>query len=103
MKEHHFDMLLESLRDRLTVSIAHSCSSTSGNEPICPEVILACGLRFLGLGENAAGLADMYGMSVSSAKRVVKMFLNPIDFYGMTLSSIGFCCFLNPMGVSRIR
>jgi len=80
MKEHHFDALLDELRDSLTVSIKHSMSSTAGNDPICPEVILACGLRFLGLGENPPGLADMYGMSVTSVKRVVKMFLNAIDY-----------------------
>eukprot|EP00985_Skeletonema_marinoi_P006712 scaffold2915_cov88-Skeletonema_marinoi.AAC.1 len=80
MKEAHFDALLDILRDSLTVSVKHSMSSTGGNEPICPEVILACGLRFLGLGENPPALADMYGMSVPSAKRVVRMFLNAIDF-----------------------
>ena len=79
MKEHHFDALLHELGDSLIVSIRHSLSSTAGNEPICPEVILACGLRFCGLDENPPALADMYGMSVPSAKRVVRMFLNAVD------------------------
>ena len=40
-----FDDLVEVLRVPLTVSYAHSMSSTSGNEPIYPEVIVAIGLR----------------------------------------------------------
>ena len=80
MEENHFDRLLDELRTPLTVSFKHSLSSTSGNQPIAPEVILACGLRFLGLGENPPGLADTYGMSVSSAKRVIRMFLNAVDY-----------------------
>jgi len=80
MEENHFDRLLEVLQTPLTVSFKHSLSSTSGNEPITPEIILACGLRFLGLGENPPGLADTYGMSISSAKRVIRMFLNAVDY-----------------------
>jgi hypothetical protein len=75
-----FDTLLEVLREALTVSVKHSQSSTKGNDPICPEVILACGLRFCGLGDNPGSLADMYGMSVPSAKRAIRIFLNAIDY-----------------------
>lgn len=80
MSEDSFETLLEVLRDSLTVSIKHSMSSTGGNDPIYPEIILACGLRFLGLGEDPPALADIYGMSVSSVKRVLRMFLNAIDY-----------------------
>jgi hypothetical protein len=40
--------LIDELRKPLKVSVKHSVSSTSGNEPIYPEVIVAVGLRFLG-------------------------------------------------------
>ena len=80
MSPEHFDVLLEELREALTVSVRHSLSSTSGNEPIHPEVILAIGLRFCGLGEGFKSVADIYGISVASAKRVVQMFLDAVDY-----------------------
>ncbi len=80
MKPHHFDTLLEALREPLTVCVKHSLSSTRGNEPISPEVILGCGLRFCGMGENPGSLADIYGISKSSAKRAVRMFLDAVDY-----------------------
>jgi hypothetical protein len=43
-------------------------------------VIVACGLRFLGCDDTYQSLADIYGISVSSAKRVINMFLNAIDY-----------------------
>jgi hypothetical protein len=39
--------LINELCEPLTVSVKHSVSSTSGNEPIYPEVIVAVGLQFL--------------------------------------------------------
>ena len=44
--------LIDELREPLTVSVKHSVSSTSGNEPIYPEVIVAVGLRFLRCGDT---------------------------------------------------
>ena len=41
---------------------------------------MACGLRYIGLGDSPATLADLYGMSVSSSKRVINMFLDAVDF-----------------------
>ena len=41
---------------------------------------MACGLRFLALNDSIATLADLYGMSVPSARRVVNMFLDAVDF-----------------------
>ena len=40
--------LIDQLREVLTVSFKHSLSSTSGNNPIYPEMIVAVSLRFLG-------------------------------------------------------
>jgi hypothetical protein len=52
----------------------------NGNDPIYPEVIVACGLRFLGCDDTYQSLANIYGMSVSFAKRVINMFLDTIDY-----------------------
>ena len=41
---------------------------------------MAVGLRFVGLGSTVPDLADIYGMSTASARRVINMFLNAIDF-----------------------
>jgi hypothetical protein len=51
-----------------------SRNSTGGNDPIYPEVILAIGLRFVGLGDTIAALMDIYGTSRSSTKRAINMF-----------------------------
>ena len=80
MPKAHFEYLLEAIRGAITVDFARSSNSTEGNEPIYPEVILAIGLRFVGLGSTVPDLADIYGMSTASARRVINMFLNAIDF-----------------------
>ena len=75
-----FHYLIEELREPLTVSFKHSINSTSGNDPIYPEVIVAVGLQFLGCGDTHSSLADTYGMSDASAYRVVEMFLDAVDY-----------------------
>ena len=40
---------------------------------------MACGLRFLGLDSKIADIADLYGMSISSCRRVIDMFFDAID------------------------
>ena len=79
MSEMMFDRLLEELRDCLTISYKHSFSSTSGNEPIFPEVIMACGIRFLS-GDSVSSLADIHGISTSSVRLIVNIFLDAVDF-----------------------
>lgn len=79
MEKWQFDVLLSALEECITVSYKHSMSSTGGNDPIYPEIVLACGLRFCN-GTDPEELADIYGMSVSSAKRVTNIFLNAIDY-----------------------
>ena len=49
------------------MSVKHSVSSTLGNEPIYPEVIVAVGLRFVGCGDTHTSLADAYVMPDASA------------------------------------
>jgi hypothetical protein len=59
------------------VDFTKSQNSTQGNDPIFPELILATGLRFLG-GSSHKNLKDMFGMSINSVKRVIKMLLAAI-------------------------
>jgi len=63
-----FDDLVEELRVPLTVLFVQSMRSTSGNEPIYPEVIVAIGLRILGPSETFESCADNYVLSVPSVK-----------------------------------
>ena len=71
---------IDELRDPLTVLVKHSVNSTSGNEPIYPEVIVAARLGFFGCGDTHTSLADAYGMSDASAYRVIEMFLDAVDY-----------------------
>jgi hypothetical protein len=77
MSEDAFFTLLELLRHDISVDFTKSRNSTQGNDPIYPEIILATGLRFLG-GSSHKDLADIFGMSINSVKRVIKMFFNAI-------------------------
>jgi len=70
----------ECIRKVITVDFIKSRASTSGNEPIFPEIVLAIGLRFVGLGSTVADLADVYGVSEPSVKRCINMFLNAVDY-----------------------
>jgi hypothetical protein len=77
MSETAFFTLLEILRDSITVDFTKSRNSTGGNDPIFPELILATGLRFLG-GSTHKDLEDIFGMSIESVKRVIKMLFDAI-------------------------
>ena len=63
-----FDDLVEELCIPLTVSVAQSLCSTSGNKPIYPEVIIGIGLRILGPSDTFESCADNYGLSVPSVR-----------------------------------
>ena len=80
MNRDEFEYLFDALEDAITVSFVKSMASTDGNDLIYPEVVMACGLRFLALNDSPQTLSDLYGMSVSSAKRVINMFLDAVDF-----------------------
>ena len=80
MPYNHFMYLVNKIRDAITVNFLKSHQSTGGNDPIYPEIVAAVGLRFLGPGDSIAVLADLYGMSISSCKRCINMFLNAIDY-----------------------
>jgi hypothetical protein len=74
------DDLVEELHVPLTVSFAQSLRSTSGNEPIYPEMIVAIGLQILRSSDTMRSCANNYGLSVASFKRVFDLFLNAIDY-----------------------
>ena len=80
MPPDHFDILLDNIREAISVDFARSANSTAGNDPIYPEIVLAMGLRFVGIGSTIPDLADIYGMSDASARRVINMFLDAIDY-----------------------
>jgi hypothetical protein len=71
--------LIEELCDPLTVSFKHSISSTSENDSIYPEVIVAVGLQCLGCGDTHYSPANIYGILDASAYCVVEMFLDAVD------------------------
>ena len=79
MSYHHFEYLRDAIKDCISVDFKRSMSSTQGQSPIFPELVMACGLRFLGLDSKIADIADLYGMSILSCKRVIDMFLDAID------------------------
>ena len=64
MSRSMFDDLVEELCVPLTVSVAHSLRSTSGNEPIYPEVIVGIGVMILGPSDTFESCANNYGLSV---------------------------------------
>ena len=68
MEKHYFDRLLESLCDAITVDYIRSSQASRGKDPIYPEIILATGLRFLGLGSTVPDIADIYGISIESTR-----------------------------------
>jgi hypothetical protein len=79
IRPHHFDHLHDAIKEYISVVFKRSMASTQGNDPIYPELAMAYGLRFLGLNSNILGLKYTYGMSKSSVKQVINMFLAAVD------------------------
>ena len=78
MSRNAFNRLLHILKDGLSVNVAQSMRSTKGNGAITAEMSLAIGLRFMG-GESPKSLADIFGVHVKLAERVVNKFLVVIE------------------------
>ena len=78
MSEHSFNVLLEVIREDITLSFVHLSQSSSGNDPIYPELILGMCLRFL-VGDSVRVLLQLFGVSKDSSRRLIKMALNAID------------------------
>ena len=52
MNPDKFEYLFDALEDTITVSCVKSkASKPDGNNPVYPEAVMACGLRFLTLGD----------------------------------------------------
>ena len=78
MSERSFNQLVDILRPQVYADEFQSFQSTSGNDPITPEIVVAAGLRFLG-GEKPKSIADIYGISIPSVDRILNNFLDAVD------------------------
>ena len=74
-----FYILYGHLREKLHPDEQKSQNSTSGNEPIIGEVVLAMGLRYLSCGVTPSVAADLYGVSHSYALPLIHKFLDAAD------------------------
>ena len=73
-----FNKLVSLLRDDLQIHRTNSRSSTKGVSPIDTEIIVAAGLRYLG-GETTKSVADIFGMSLDSSRRVIRKFCSAVN------------------------
>ena len=78
MTEESFNKLVEMLREDLMIDIVQSMRASGGNPPILPELVVACGLRSLG-GVKRTEVADIFGMSITSAHRILHKFLDTVS------------------------
>ena len=64
----------------LSIQVNHKQSqcASGGIEPIDANIVVACGLRWLG-GESHKTNADAFHISISSSKRVVSQFLSAVN------------------------
>jgi hypothetical protein len=75
MSEDAFNRLVGILN--LQVDEIKSKNSTGSIEMISPDIIVAAGLRWLG-GDDMKAIKDTFHISLSSAKRIVKPFLQAV-------------------------
>ena len=75
MSENAFNRLVDILD--LRVDETKSKNSTGGIEMICPQIIVAAGLRWLG-GDDMKSIEDTFHISLSSAQRIVNRFLQAV-------------------------
>ena len=72
-----FDKLVRILANNIMFDFAKSSNSMSGNDPICPELIVGMGLQCLG-GKLVKSLEDIFGVDHSSVPRLLDVFLWPL-------------------------
>lgn len=72
-----FSRLVHILLSHITIDVTKSRNSTSGNDPIYPELIVAIGLRYLG-GEMVKSLEDIFGVDDASVARVINLFFDAV-------------------------
>ena len=73
-----FDALVHILKSDISIDFTKTMNSTSDNAPITSRMIVAAGLRYMG-GEEPKSLADVFGMSIDSAIRIINLFLKAVD------------------------
>ena len=78
MQAFTFDALVGCLKERITLNYKKARASTGFDNPIYPELIVGCGLRFLG-GELQKSCEDIFGFSKESTRRVINLFLDAVD------------------------
>ena len=78
LSEDSFNKLVDILRPQVTVNMIQSKRSTSGNDSITPEIVVAVGLRYLA-GEKKISLSDIFGISRFSVQRIINKFLDAVD------------------------
>jgi hypothetical protein len=69
-----FSKLVDLLRKDIEPNERKSRQSTSGNEPVAAELVVATGLRYLG-GASYNDLVDIVGVSNTHTKAIVRKFL----------------------------
>ena len=79
MREEYFMHLVDILRKDLQIFELQSARGSSNNENITPEIIVCCGLRFMG-GEKIKSLIDIYGFSQSKGYKLVDKFFVALAF-----------------------
>jgi hypothetical protein len=75
MSENAFNMLVDILNAQ--VDETKSKKNTSGIEMICPQIIVAAGLQWLG-GDGMKSIEDTFHISLSPAQRIVNQFLQAV-------------------------
>jgi hypothetical protein len=73
MSEETFTILLATIHDDITTNYIKSMNLTSGNNFIYPELVLTSGLEFMG-GCAYKHIAQIYGMLIPSARKIVHKF-----------------------------
>ena len=82
-----FNKLVSILEESVRANEKQSRRSTSGNDPITPQIIVGSTIRFL-IGDRIMALSDIYGVSPPSLNRVINKCLNAIATTNHALLSI---------------
>ena len=73
-----FNLLVDLLLPNINVNEEQSRRSTGGNDPITLDIVVVCGLEFLGNGMRYHAIAFWYGISPSSARRIILKFCRAV-------------------------
>ena len=74
MKEKTFNKLVDKIWYKIAVDELQSMRSTSSNDPIYPEMVVALGICFLG-GELPKSLFELYRLSLTLVEQVIDKFI----------------------------